>query len=293
MREPLFILCPGGSFSSIVCAVIGQHPQAFGLSEVHLFVQRTVGGLLDVDTPVFGRKGASSGLKRAVAELVFGAQTYETIEQAGEWLQERRAKTGGQLFRELCELAGDRVVIDKSPTNPKTERLEAIYRAFPDARYLHLARHPRPTCRSRHKANTAGGRNAVAETDYEAMWHERHRSICAFSTRLDPAQYMYLQGEWFLERPDVLLPQICEWLDLSTDPAAIDAMMHPERSPFASHGPENARLGNNPGFIERPEFRVGPVRAETLDGPLEWVSGGETVFAESTRNLAHQLGYDR
>lgn len=292
MREPLFILCPGGSFSSIVCAVIGQHPQAFGLPEVHLFVRGTVGGLLDLDTPFFGHPGASSGLKRAVAELVFGEQTYESVEQAAEWLDARRAKTGGQLFQELCEMSGDKVVIDKSPSNPKQERLEAIYRAFPNARYLHLTRHPRPTCRSRFKAHSSGRPKDVPETEYEARWVERHHSICAFATRLDPVQYMHLQGEWFLERPDQVLPQICEWLELSTDPASIEAMMKPECSPFAKMGPDNARLGNNRGFVEKPHFRVGPVRPENLDDPLEWVSAGPAHFADQTRMLAHQLGYD-
>jgi len=292
MREPLFILCPGGSFSSIVCAVIGQHPQAFGLSEVHLFVQETIGGLLDLDTPFFGRAGASSGLKRAVAELVFGAQTRDTIDAAERWLQERRKMTGGQLFRELCDLAGDRMIVDKSPTNPKRERIEAIYREFPNAKFLHLSRHPRPTCRSRHRANASGRHRGVADTDYEAMWLDRHHNITEFSSRLDPAQFMFLQGEWFLEFPEIALPQICEWLELSTTPEAIAQMMKPELSPFAVLGPDNAKYGNNPGFIENPHLRIGKTRPETIDGPLEWVTERDAYFSDQTRGLAYQLGYD-
>lgn len=292
MRDPLFILCPGRSFSSVVCAVIGQHPDAFGLPEVHLFAEETVGGLLDFETPIFGRIGATSGLKRAVSELAFQEQTFESIKRAAEWCEERRNKSGAELFRELCELAGERVVIDKSPTNSHPDRLARIHREFPNAKYLHLSRHPRATCRSQHKAY-AGRKSYRGKTtfDHEAYWRTRHQSILDFSQHLDPGQYMFLHGEWFFEFPELFLTQICEWLDLSAAPEAIAEMMKPELSPFAVIGPDNARYGNNVGFIEKPHLRVGPIKAETLDGPLEWVTDRHAHFSGPTRSLANQLGY--
>jgi hypothetical protein len=277
----------------VLSAVIGQHPDAFGLPEVHLFAHPTVGGFLDLDMPLLGRVGATSGLRRAVAELAFGEQTYETVEQAILWLEERRAHSGAMLFRELCALAGDRVVVDKSPTNSHPDRLETLYMGFPDARFLHLSRHPRATCRSQFKAYA----NRIEQGqrpkfDHEAYWLTRHQSILDFSLRLDPAQYMFLHGETFFEFPEETLTQICQWLGLSTSPEAIARMMKPELSPFAVTGPENAKFGNNVGFIENPHLRVGKPRPETLDGPLEWVTEHEEYFTDQTRNLAYQLGYD-
>jgi len=293
MPDPLFILCPGRSFSSVVCAVIGQHPQAFGLPEVHLFAEPTLGGLLDFDTPLFGRVGATVGIKRAVAELAFQEQTYENIDKAAQWLQDRRDLTGAQAFRELCALAGDRVVIDKSPTNSHPERLDSLYQSFPNAKYLHLARHPRATCRSQYKAY-AGRKSLRGNTqfDHEKYWLTRHQSILNFSRRLAPGQYMFLHGEWFFEYPERFLAQICEWLGLSTSRDAIDLMMKPELSPFAVVGPDNAKFGNNVGFIEKPHLRVGRPPAETLEGPMDWVTDHEAYFSDQTRSLAYQLGYD-
>ena len=43
---PLVILCPARSFSSVVCAMLGQHPQTYGLPELHLFITDTVDDLL-------------------------------------------------------------------------------------------------------------------------------------------------------------------------------------------------------------------------------------------------------
>ena len=293
MRDPLFILCPGRSFSSVVCAVIGQHPDAFGLPEVHLFAERKVGDLLDLDTPIFGLVGATNGLKRAVAELVFNEQSFESVERATKWCEERRHNTGAEFFRELCERAGDRLVVDKSPTNTHTDGVERLYKAFPNAKFLHLSRHPRAMCRSQHKAYAQRkGARGLKKFDHENYWLTRHQSILKFSKRLDPGQYMFLHGEWFFEFPELFLTQICEWLDLSTAPEAIEQMMHPELSPFAKLGPDNAKYGNNLGFIDSPHLRVGKIPSETIDGPLEWVTDREAYFSDQTRSLAYQLGYD-
>ena len=292
MREPLFILCPGRSFSSVVCAIIGQHPDAFGLPEVHLFVQPTVSGLLNLDTPVVGLAGASVGLKRAVAELVFQSQTYESIEDATAWIKEHRHLTGAELFRKLCDLAGDALVVEKSPTNSHPDRVPAIYRQFPNAKYLHISRHPRSTCRSQRKAyQNRPSHRGLSHFDHEAHWLTHHRSILELSTRLGPGQYMFMHGEWFFEDPKSWLIQICDWLGLSSDPDAIALMMQPENSPFAVLGPSNAKYGNNVGFIENPKLRIGPLPEETLDGPFEWITERDVFFKDETRCLAYQMGY--
>lgn len=46
MLEPLFILAPPRSFTSVVCAMIGQHPDMCGLPEVNL----AIAGRMDVWT---------------------------------------------------------------------------------------------------------------------------------------------------------------------------------------------------------------------------------------------------
>ncbi|MBE2242527.1 MAG: sulfotransferase, partial [Burkholderiaceae bacterium] len=37
MADPLFLLAPPRSYTSLVNAMLGQHPQAFGLPELCLF----------------------------------------------------------------------------------------------------------------------------------------------------------------------------------------------------------------------------------------------------------------
>ena len=289
MRQPLFILCPGRSFSSVVCAAIGQHPQMFGLPEVNLFFTDDMAALMSLDVPFLGLPGALTGLRRVLAELLFGEQTVETVNLADAWLRERRDWTGARMFEALREMAAPRLLVDKTPTNSQSKALARVLAAYPDAYFLHLARHPRSTSRSRMKAYEKHRRGKTPNA--ERLWLDRHAELMAFGETLRPGQYMFLRGEWFFEEPAEVMAQVCDWLNLSADEASVAAMLRPEDSPFARPGPENARLGNNPGFIEDPKLRIGKVKPENLTDPLDWIRDSETHFGAKTRDLAAILGY--
>lgn len=292
MRHPLFIVCPGRSFSSVVCAAIGQHPEAFGVPELNLFVHDTVGELLDIAAPFVGLPGVATGLRRTVAELQFGAQTEETIEKTDRWLAERRDWSGAKMISALGEMADGRMIVDKTPTNTGRRPLRRMLTGFPEAAYLHLARHPGPWMKSKDKVNDKRGRKRSArgtlppaERNLESDWLERHKTLWSLSEQVGPHQYMYLKGEWFFEDPANIFRQICQWLELSDDDAAIAAMMRPEESPFAKVGPKTARYGNNPGFIESPELRIGAIPEPSL------TAEGEPEFSYATRTLGQMMGY--
>jgi hypothetical protein len=103
---------------------------------------------------------------------------------------------------------------------------------------------------------------------------------------------MRLKGETFLRNLDLYMHQICEWNGIRSDAQAIEAMMHPENSPYARPGPRGAPYGNDPNYLENPAIdheRLAKIREPRLDGELSW-RPGET-FAPETRRLARQLGY--
>lgn len=102
-NQPLFILSPGRSFSSVVSSVIGQHPDAFGLPEVNLFRFPTIGDLLD--SSVIGAHYVAAGLRRALSELMYGEQTKESLRKVNAWLEDRRRWAGYRVFEEICQLA--------------------------------------------------------------------------------------------------------------------------------------------------------------------------------------------
>lgn len=300
--DPLFILCAGRSFSSVVCGCLGQHPEMFELPEMNFFAADTIGGVID---HFYSRQARYRlhGCLRALAEVTDGEQTEAAAARAWEWMQANRAMSTADFARMIAERVAPRRIVEKSPnTVSSMDNLDRLHRAFPAARFLFLTRHPRAVGKSLHRVYTDRlqrkearlGRRPARLPDpglIEANWQEVQTTILHFIRCLPPGQALHLQGEELLAHPALYFRQICTWLGIRQDDAAIEAMHHPETSPFACVGPDNARFGNNPGYIQDPTLRIGRPSPQSLDGPLEWNPGVEG-FQPRTQALARLLGYD-
>src|SRR5260370_19771740 len=75
--QPVFILAPPCTFSWIICAMLGQHPQMYRLPELHLFSAETMAEWWDLCSRQSYEM--DQGLMRTLAEVCFGAQTDYTI----------------------------------------------------------------------------------------------------------------------------------------------------------------------------------------------------------------------
>lgn len=304
---PLFILASPRSFTSVICGMIGQHPEIFGMPELNLFQAPTVGELWTGRRPdgslrsPFWRIMRHDGILRAVAELYAGEQTFETIEMAKRWLIARHNRSTADAHREICEKAAPLMVLDKSPAYVRQdEYLQRIVAAFPDARFIHLVRHPRGQCESvlnaQHGALTAffmGAIDRKAEPpviDPQMAWRDAQYTTLKFLAGLPRKQWTRIRGEDFMRDIDAGARDICRWLGISDDPAAVEAMKHPEHSPFACIGPANARLGNDPNFLEAPALRASRVKELSLEGPLSW-RPDQKAFSPEVLKLARYFGY--
>ena len=238
MSQPLFILAPPRSFTSVVCAMIGNHPDMLGLPETNLFAADTLNGLRQIHEfkPRFAH-----GLLRSIAQLGLGGQTVENIDAAQRWVDEQGHLPTKDVFRDLMDWAAPRGLVDKSPMHVFREgALDRIVEAFPEARFLHLCRHPRGNCESVYElSKTAGPAQRNEPLTPEQIWLKPHLRIMEVLETVPMDQQMFMRGEALMAAPKVYLPQIAEWLKIRTDSAAIDAMLRPEESPFACIGPAN------------------------------------------------------
>lgn len=294
MSGPLFILAPPRSFTSVTCSMIGNHPEMFCLAETNLFSADTYAELERIYTV---RPRFQHGLLRTVAELGLGGQTEEDIETAGTWLEEYHTATTAEIFADLMAWAEPRTVIDKSPIyvyNPGA--IDRIKSAFPDARFLHLSRHPRATCESIYKtrqmaANAHAGVQLGSDANMtpDVMWLNPHLRIMEALEDVPTEQKMFLRGEALLANPPLYLRQIAEWLDIRTDQDAIDAMQRPEETPFSTMGPKNAPLGNDPNFMKEPKLRPFEEKPSDLDSPMSW--DDSLVFDDVVKHYAMYFGY--
>jgi hypothetical protein len=295
--------------------MLGQHPQMYGLPETHLFSCETLAErwarCVEATYPM------SDGLLRAVAELFFGEQTVESVERAAGWLRRRHDLTTGGLFELLARRAHPLILVDKSPSLIyQVEWMRRAYSMFPDARFLHLLRHPRGFCESipkyirerlrhgsippshwllvlcsyRPPAGIAWEPPPPPARDAQWAWYTLNRNVADFLGEIPPSQWLRIHGEDVLSEPEEALGRIARWLEIRDDPDALEAMKRPELSPYACFGPPNARYGNDVFFIRSPALRPGRASVGSLDGPLSWRADGHG-FAPEVRRLAEEFGY--
>ena len=257
--DPFFILAPPRSFTSVVCAMIGQHPQIYGLPETHLFGVDTMSewwGSCAQATFLM-----SHGLLRSVAQIILGEQTETSVRRAEGWLRRRSHCTTGMILELLAERVYPRMLVDKSPNVVYSiDSMQRIARLFSQSRFLHLVRHPRGYSASvltfleeragegplpsthwlMHLAKFPD--SSIQENDLSPIapcldpqhsWYWLNTNICQFLETVPEGQKLWVRGEDVLREPDSMLRQIAGWLGLRTDEAAIEEMKHPERSPFA------------------------------------------------------------
>jgi hypothetical protein len=294
---PIFIISTARSYSSVVTAMIGQHPDLAGLPELKLFCCATIGDL-ESSLPQFwkdrGLVHRSPGLLRALAEYRFGGQTASAVESAREWLRGRPKWTGADVFDVLLAALQPRTPVEKSPDNLLSDdALARMAAAYPRARFVHLTRHPVTTQRSidRHLEKTLGCRPPrTAPMSAIGAWYDIHRRIVNFSLELPASRYLRVRAEDILNDPEPRLRAIASWSGVRTDADAIEGMRHPECSPFARSGPEDsgATGGNDPVFLSDPvphDVEVPP----NLDPPEGWVA--DPPVWDMVTALARRLGY--
>lgn len=301
MAAPLFMLAPPRSYTSLFNAMIGQHPQAYGLPELNLFNVTHLKNLWHrVSDDIGGDTNRRHGLLRTVAEIYGGEQTASTVVMATHWAAARQELESGEVYRELVDKLDPLIIVEKSPAYTiAMDRLCRMLDAFPDARFLHLVRHPIPQCESVLKLNNGvfavfvnsfdlDGDEAVL--DPQIAWHDLNINILNMLALVPAEQQMRIRGEDCMAEPEKHLRRICQWLDIRDDDEAIAAMMKPEKSAFACFGPINAMFGNDPNFMRGPAFRPHKPRVPPLSAPLSWREDGKRLRPEVVA-LAQEFGY--
>lgn len=297
--QPIFILGAPRSFTSLVCAMLGQHPEAYGVPELNLFITETLEQLLKRLKGV--RQFQMHGLLRTVSQLYAGEQTILSVDMAYRWIFNRVHCSTGEVYLELCRKVSPLRLVDKSPAYAtKPEILTRIRTTFPNAHYIHLLRHPRTQGESLMRVGNGAMGLLMGSIDYSTRpltvdpqyaWYSMQRNIVDFLSTVPAEQQMRLRGEDILNDPRSHFELLCQWLNLAWDDSIYQAMLRPEDSPYASIGPYGSHLGNDPNFLKSPAFRYRPITSSHLDGPLPWRRDNRE-FLPSVITLAQEFGYE-
>ena len=296
---PVFILAAPYCGASRLAACLGRHPQLCALPELHLGLGERIGELLDVGA--LDRGLTLDGLLRALAQLHDNAQSEAAVQRGRAWLEARREAPVDGLYREILAAAGSRIVVvpdAQSPLRPLAlMRLQSL---APDARWLHVVRHPfvhgvefARALRERLfvPPDYLDHRRRPPEIDPQIPWLRCNSNLLEHAPLDDPARYRLVRLEDFDRQPQAVFGELCRWLGISVDRATLAAMSDPGGWPFWDYGPPSAPLGLE---LESYESRASG-SAPTLDGfgldaPLPWRED-RAGFAAEVRELAERFDY--
>lgn len=290
--EPVFLLAPARSYSTVTVALLAGHPDVYGFPETLIFTAATVGELVGERAEWASFPLRLSGLWRAVADLHEGSQDDDAVARAQAWLADHAEWPTTRLMDHLIDLARPRISLEKSPdTSSDDATLARCMAAYPRARFLHLVRHPVTTQRSLHEHWRPAGRfrseKALAAAA-AAFWHSSHQRIIEALAPLPAERWMRVRAEDLLTEPRVWLPRILAWLKLDGDPQIIDRMLLTENWRFAGTGRSDALLGGDPKFLRSPALRPIPAPGPIVFEP-SW--GLHDEMCDRMTVLARSLGY--
>ncbi len=307
-RKVLVVLSPGRSFSTVLSAMLGLHPNVLALPETCLFARDTMRQYIDD----LGFGLFEAGLVHAISRLYF-ADRPNSRDLARHWIRDRRDVTTRSVFEELAERAGRAIVVEKTPIlTTKLAHMRRVDTWFGDsARYLHLVRHPHTFGLSLLETAAAMQRHATTETadhwfrddesifsllrapgsaelDPERPWVARNTYIESFLDEIPDHRWMRVRGEDILSNPAAGLIHLCAWLGAPITPVTLEGMLQPETWEFAT-GPPGASGGDRK-FFQDPTLRTIDKQLDSTSSPVPWFADGRTL-TEAGKTLARRYGY--
>ncbi|NJK56232.1 MAG: alpha/beta fold hydrolase [Pleurocapsa sp. SU_5_0] len=274
-----FILSSPRSGSTLLRVMLAGHPSLCSPPELHL---------LPFDTMVersqeLGVSQLGEGLKRAFMALknIDAAQSQKLVD---ELLAENVSVK--EVYQQLQQLAGDRLLIDKSPTYASNrETLDKAEEIFEGAKYIHLVRHPYSVIESFARMRMdklVGSGEGDPYQLAELIWRESNQNILNLAQEIDPKRYHLVYYEDLVNKPQSVLKGICEFLEIPFDAAVLTPYQGDRMTDGVS---DTAMSLGDPNFLKH----------QTIDAQLAEAWKGiklPNALGAYTQQLAQQLKYE-
>ena len=194
-ERPIFIVGMPRSGTSLAEQILASHPQAFGAGELSFWHEAAT--VFD-ESPLHESTQAST--------ITGLAQTY---------------------LRQLAALSPDaRRVIDKMPTNFKL--LGLIHAALPNARILHMQRHPIDTCLSIYFQNFSIAHTYASDLEDLAHYYSEYRRLMVhWSATLPPGTILDVSYEKLVSHPEESIRTLLEFVGLHWDDRCLESHATP------------------------------------------------------------------
>jgi hypothetical protein len=295
--EPIFLLCPARSCSTVSVAIMAGHPEIYGFPELRAFSgdfhTRTIGAWLH--EPATGERPAEliragqSGVLRSLAEVHERSQNQQALARAYQWLSVRENWTTVELMDYLMAAVAPQIALEKSPETAWSDAsLAACLASYPQAHFIHLTRHPVSSLTSMQRlwARYCPDRTVLAALSATA-WYTSHLRISRLLASLPPEQWLRVRAEDLVNKPSAELPRILNWLGLACTPEIVGEMCQTQNWVYVSHRRFRAG-GGDPAFFKSPELHAVALPAGITFDP-SW--GLPREACRRMQSLGEFLGY--
>jgi amino acid adenylation domain-containing protein len=244
-RPAIFVLSPPRSGTTLLRVLLGGHARLFAPPELELLSFAT---LQDRKAAFAGRDSFwLEGAVRAVMEIrgcdADAAKLVMADFEASGW-------TTRQLYRQLQEWLGEKLLVDKTPSYAlRPEVLRRMEDEFEGARYLHLLRHPQAMIRSFEEARLDQlffryPHQFSTRQLAELIWLVSHQNITAFLEGVPAERQLQVRFEDLVRRPGEVVETICRFLGLEFHPAMLRPYEDKKSRMTDGIHPESRMLGD-------------------------------------------------
>jgi acyl transferase domain-containing protein/pimeloyl-ACP methyl ester carboxylesterase/aryl carrier-like protein len=280
-RNPpmLFLLSSPRSGSTLLRVMLQGHPRLFSPPELHLLPFDS----MNDRQQGLGLSYMGEGLQRSIMDLQ-GLDAVESKRIVDD-LQARDASVQ-EVYGLLQKLAGERLLVDKTPTYAADyETLERAEELFDGAKYLYLTRHPYAVIESfvRMRMDKLIDVNEVDPlTLAEHVWTSTNGNVLRFFKKVDPARRFHLCYEDLVRDPETATRSLCEFLGITFNPA----LLTPYEGQRMLDGVHAQSIGiNDPNFMQHD-------RIDAALGDVWKTIRLSRLLGEPARQVASSLGYE-
>jgi len=245
-----FILSSPRSGSTLLRVMLAGHPSLSSPPELHLLPYDTMAER----EAELGISQLGEGLKRAFMALKgISAEASQILIE--KLIQENTSVA--QVYQILQQLAGDRLLLDKSPTYASNrDTLDKAETIFNNAKYIHLVRHPYSVvesfARMRMDKLVGSGESDPYEMA-ELIWRQSNQNILDFAQEVDPQRYLIVYYEDLVSKPRQVMTKVCEFLEIPFN----EAILTPYQGDRMTDGVSNTAMSlGDPNFLNHQKIEA-------------------------------------
>jgi tetratricopeptide (TPR) repeat protein len=189
-QRPVFIVGMPRSGTTLAEQILASHPAVFGAGELPFW------------------NDAAAGYAAAAPS---GLQTADTISALAQ-----------DYLKQLADLSAEALrVVDKMPTN--YANLGLVHAALPDARFIHMRRHPIDTCLSIYFQNFSISHAYANDLEDLAHYYTEYSRVMAhWHATLAPDAILDISYEELVSDPQTWSRTLVEFIGLPWDPRCLD-----------------------------------------------------------------------